>query len=642
MGKKMKQIRSRINEFIDEKTSDLLYKVYTTRNTHNNTKAQMIQDVLDVAGIENTLLGPGTNRVAFLIDGYVFKFAMDSWGWKDNLNELASTKELQPYVIKTYESNGLINVCEYVTLMSTDEFEDRRVENIIKTTLSILSSSYLLGDVGYTPKNFTNWGYRENGDIVILDYAYIYRVENRDILCSHDGAVLEYNPMFTGMKCPECNSKYEFMDIRRRISTEFEADSANSVLDSAYKMTTSKMMVPTLNIDELEGNEEFLVRRSDVIKEEGAKAQQEQTKALNNQEITERDYFKGLGYDIETGEDESSSPLDNILEMMMRENNPQYYEEENNMEDEFDNEDETTDDKPVLMSFETEEGDNEEESVVMKIEEDEHPTLSFEEETIEKEEEQPSLSIREETEEPLVMSFGEETEEGEITINSGEEVSDEVINEKSEEGENEEKSDLMKIEVEKITGKEQERSIQIKVGDGGQGEFIINAENPNIPEALLRYQVKPEEVEEPTIDEGDNVPDGQLNITFEEDNSSGYIDDGVEEIREEVEHDFGGEDEGTPIHSEENEEVNKVVSTESDEPDEVIFDSLLDALDSPHAVMIPSRNYLGGNVINEPGQELDSGYVPKDNSKYDALAEEHGYGEEETYEEMQGRRTQWR
>ena len=136
---KQKQIRSRIKQFISDEVMELIYKVYRKRNVSNNEKATAIEAILDHHNVENTLLGPGTNRVAFLIDGYVFKFAMDSWGVKDNYNELANSKELQPYVVKTYETCGLINVCEYVTLISVDEFERADVKNVILETLSILS-----------------------------------------------------------------------------------------------------------------------------------------------------------------------------------------------------------------------------------------------------------------------------------------------------------------------------------------------------------------------------------------------------------------------------------------------------------------------------------------------------------------------
>ena len=60
-------------------------------------------------------LGAGTNRYSMLKDNYVFKFALDHYGFDDDNNtEFNKSMELQPYVTKTYETNGLISVAEYV------------------------------------------------------------------------------------------------------------------------------------------------------------------------------------------------------------------------------------------------------------------------------------------------------------------------------------------------------------------------------------------------------------------------------------------------------------------------------------------------------------------------------------------------
>ncbi len=416
---KQKQIRSRIKEFITDKAMDMLTKVYFKRNVDNNEKARMIQLVLDQNNIDNVLLGPGTNRVAFLIDGYVFKFAMDSWGIKDNYNELASSKELQPFVVKTYETCGLINVCEYVTLMSTEDFAHPQVEKIIVSTLSELSVSYLLGDVGYTAKNFTNWGYRDDGSVVILDYAYIYQIQNHDIICFDDGHLLEYNEYFTHLVCPHCRRKYDFMEIRRRISTTFEADEANSVLDNAYKLEVPKIYVP--DDDEIDEDADYAVRRSDIIKDD-------ETKVVAPHEelgISENEYFRRLGYDMPEEED---SMRDKLLKMMTGEIEPDELftkpdssesTEEELSEDDEETTDVDTDESTLEDDIEEYESLVEEEEGIITIGTPTHKKnsgavlINFEDSSVSRKDDDAQ------EDEPVTLSIGVEPEEETITITEG-------------------------------------------------------------------------------------------------------------------------------------------------------------------------------------------------------------------------------
>lgn len=244
MTKKKKElrIRSRINEFIPNELKEKLNEVCENRllRLENNGKSRLILQLLDDYGVNYTALGPGTNRTAVLIDGYVFKFAMDQWGKRDNANEYAMSEELQPFVIKVYESNDLIIVTEYITVFSPDDFAKRRVE--IMDILGTLAESYLIGDVGYHPKNFTNWGFRDNGEMVILDFAYIYNIVGDELLCSKDkcGGLLQYDSIFHDLVCPSCRSKYTFMDARRLVTLEQENEDINREKANSFILKTSE------------------------------------------------------------------------------------------------------------------------------------------------------------------------------------------------------------------------------------------------------------------------------------------------------------------------------------------------------------------------------------------------------------------
>jgi hypothetical protein len=232
----VKRLRSRILQYFSKTLLEELYRVCMNPViSDNNLKVSAMLDLLNKHNVDYVELGPGTNRLAVLIDNYVFKIALDKWGMRDNLNEFTVSQELQPYVVKTYETNELISVCEYVTLISREEFEEQK--DVIRSILSILAESYLLGDVGTVSKNFCNWGYRDNGELVILDFAYIYRVQGDELLCSKDQSILEYDENFHNLRCPTCGKKYTFMDVRRKITMEQEKRENDIAKQLAYKLS---------------------------------------------------------------------------------------------------------------------------------------------------------------------------------------------------------------------------------------------------------------------------------------------------------------------------------------------------------------------------------------------------------------------
>lgn len=242
-----KKLRSRINEIFSEELLNALNRVCDDKTLpDNNTKVDMTLDILDMFGVNYNMLGPGTNRLAVLIDGVVFKIAMDDWGKRDNLNEFAMSKELQPYVIKVFEvnTNGLIMTCEYVTVISQEEFRENREE--ILSILDDLSQGYLLGDVGYVQKNYLNWGYTDNNDLVILDFAYIYKIIGNELTCTNpecNKSYLDYTHDYSLLKCPHCGKSYTFVDIRRRYTKNEEMGFVKLTKELSYKTTGTSLEV---------------------------------------------------------------------------------------------------------------------------------------------------------------------------------------------------------------------------------------------------------------------------------------------------------------------------------------------------------------------------------------------------------------
>lgn len=233
----IKRLRSRIHSHFTEQALKDLNRVCMDRTiSDNNQKADIILSVLDKHGVDYSELGPGTNRMVVLIDNYAYKIAMDPQGKRDNINEFKISQEMQPYVVKTYETNDLISVHEYITVISQEEFVEKLDE--IRKVLAVLGETYLLGDVGTKARNFCNWGYRDDGTLVILDFAHIYRINPDQIICQLDQSILQYDRDFHDMVCPQCGRKYQFMQLRRLISLETEQMENQIARELSYKLTS--------------------------------------------------------------------------------------------------------------------------------------------------------------------------------------------------------------------------------------------------------------------------------------------------------------------------------------------------------------------------------------------------------------------
>lgn len=206
------KIKSKIKQlFCDDLLNLCAVTCDTMRINSSQHKMLIIQQLLKKYNIPFSVLGGATNRIALYIDRYAVKFAVDHQGYVDNLVEYSISRELQPYVTKSYETNGYILVAESVKTMSLDDFKLRRAD--IETILSNLSQDYLLGDVGIIGRNYTNWGIRDNGEAVILDYAYIHRGTEKLFTCEVCGCgILRYDATFTKLKCsnPHCGAEFTY------------------------------------------------------------------------------------------------------------------------------------------------------------------------------------------------------------------------------------------------------------------------------------------------------------------------------------------------------------------------------------------------------------------------------------------------
>jgi len=218
-----------------------ILKIIKIPNASNHDKNILIKQCLRDNNIPFDALGPGTNRMAVLIDGYAVKIALDNDGMIDNKREFKYTKRLQPYVVKCYEctTDGLVMCCEFVELFNYDDFG--RNQSKMREILKDISKTYLIGDVGITSKNYVNWGTRIDNSICILDFAYIYETSYTTFKCikCKNLSLLQYDNNYEKLTCPTCGRIYEFGEIRRRISREAQDKEIGDIRSYSYNLTKS-------------------------------------------------------------------------------------------------------------------------------------------------------------------------------------------------------------------------------------------------------------------------------------------------------------------------------------------------------------------------------------------------------------------
>jgi predicted RNA-binding Zn-ribbon protein involved in translation (DUF1610 family) len=207
-------VRHRIHELYSEKRLQEIEDIRLDPMFPDNNKR--IDAILHLMrDMDVTFIASGTNRMSYLLDGYIHKVAMDSFGVNDNWNEFKVSPLVQPWVTKTYECNGLICVAEYVNLFTKQEFVDSREH--IREILKVISEDWWFCDMGLVAKNYTNFGYDDDDNIKILDYAYMERIDRKIMNCRACGHPLKWNNMFTTLVCSKCGREHDPIELRDRM-----------------------------------------------------------------------------------------------------------------------------------------------------------------------------------------------------------------------------------------------------------------------------------------------------------------------------------------------------------------------------------------------------------------------------------------
>lgn len=264
-----KVLRSFIHERFDLDTRVQIELIGRRRDLKGPEKKAEVIKLLQERDIGNFVnLGPGTNRYAFKLDGFVVKVATDSDGKIDNLKEFMITKILFPYVTKSYEvaTNGNLLVAEYIQPFSSPS-EMLRYAPRIREILTELSSVYLIGDVGISSINYGNWGLRVgSNEPVCLDYAYVYAVSSNLFVCREcRTGMLVPDKDFNILCCNRCNRTKTFSDIRGLIGDDVHRHEIGDLTQIGYEMRSS--FVNTV-LTESRSNYLQSLKKKEVVNEE--------------------------------------------------------------------------------------------------------------------------------------------------------------------------------------------------------------------------------------------------------------------------------------------------------------------------------------------------------------------------------------
>lgn len=280
-----KRSYSKIKLYFPDKLIKLFYYYAMSYELgDNNKKAELFEDIMKFCyGTKFRKLGTGTNRVAFRRGMFVYKIALDRRGCIDNVSEFKRSPEAPNLFALTYETNGLIAVAEYVTLMDMEAFEQNQYA--VLELLSELAKQYIFGDMGYTRKNYCNFGYRlgrsgNEAALVVLDYAYTHpRFTNEEaLICPNCGGQIEYNAMFTGFRCKSCNQEYSYQDIKRRLDTSY------SNLENMYMSNLSLLDMPDMEHMTFTLNEKESMFFGNTIIEKGEAVPRRKSKVLQEKQ----------------------------------------------------------------------------------------------------------------------------------------------------------------------------------------------------------------------------------------------------------------------------------------------------------------------------------------------------------------------
>lgn len=263
---KTKRLRSLLQEKLPFDLRVELELLSRRRDLTNPEKQDELIRLLRKFNIPNFVsLGPGTNRFAFKLDGFVIKVATDGEGKIDNQKEFKMSKILWPGTSMTYEvsKNGTLLVAEYCQPFSGFSDMQQHEPEIRAILEGFTKRGFLIGDIGITSKNYANWGMRiRTKKPVCIDYAYVYDVNSNLLMCCNceAGQILVPTENYVELICPACGQHTKFQELRRRISMADHLREIGDLTQNGYllKSASEEVELDPMRSSYLRGKPEYV------------------------------------------------------------------------------------------------------------------------------------------------------------------------------------------------------------------------------------------------------------------------------------------------------------------------------------------------------------------------------------------------
>lgn len=206
---------------------DLHYLVNSAKYSSKvELKDKYVKEILGRRGFVHFHSGTNRNAYRFLEDQrFILKMPHSSSGKDDNILEYRNQHIPMPFCTKVFEVSpcGTLSIVERVQPFTRREDYAVYADVIFDIIVSRFIGKYVVADIG--TKYFRNWGLRENWGVVLLDFPYIFEVDQAKLFCNRIdpvtkhfcGGVLDYDMGFNEIVCTKCGAVYRANELKRKL-----------------------------------------------------------------------------------------------------------------------------------------------------------------------------------------------------------------------------------------------------------------------------------------------------------------------------------------------------------------------------------------------------------------------------------------
>ena len=237
---------------VSQSDIDEVYRIATSIRLAGNPRKRykLIDEVMHNRGFRK--LSAGTNRVAYTYfedPSIVVKVAVDKVAIMDNPREFVNQHKLKPFCTKVFEvdPSGTMGVFERVKPITSRE-EYLTVASDVFEMLDMITSKYVLADIG--TKFFMNIGIRKNFGVVLLDFPYLYEINDpNSLVCKRPdinspggfcGGLIDYDECFNTLRCNKCGAIYRAQELGSYLKTNKVIMKGTGKMDAKIRVSFTK------------------------------------------------------------------------------------------------------------------------------------------------------------------------------------------------------------------------------------------------------------------------------------------------------------------------------------------------------------------------------------------------------------------